>query len=102
MHACAGMHHRASRGFLQPWKRQILVAGLQLRLLHGLPAPWCQVAADLSSVATAEAAALREATGAEASHCLYVTCMKSVVIDVFPKMIFNQQSVAMFFSDWHC
>ena len=50
--------------FLQPWKRQILVAGLQLRLLHGLPVPWCQLAADLSSAATAEAAELREASGA--------------------------------------
>ncbi len=51
-------------GFLQPWRRQIRVAGLQLRLLHGLPAPWCQLAADLSSAAAAEAAERRKASGA--------------------------------------
>jgi len=50
--------------FLQPWRREILVAGLQLRLLQGLPHPMCQLAADLSSSATAETAALRKATGA--------------------------------------
>ena len=61
-------------GFLQPWKRQVLVAGLQLRLLRGLPTPLCQLAADLSSAATAEAAALYELTGVPSAqripHCI--------------------------------
>ena len=50
--------------FLQPWKRQVLLAGLQLRLLAGLPHPMCQVATALTAAATAEAAALRAASGA--------------------------------------
>ena len=54
--------------FLQPWKRQVLLAGLQLRLLAGLPHPMCQVATALTSAATAEAAALRAASGAHHFH----------------------------------
>lgn len=55
-------------GFLQPWARQILVAGLQLRLLRGLPHPMCLLAADLSSAATAEAMTLHNASGAFPCH----------------------------------
>ena len=64
--------------FLQPWKRQVLLAGLQLRLLAGLPHPMCQVATALTTAATAEAAALRAASGAHLiclcivrSHCIH-------------------------------
>lgn len=40
-----------------------MVAGLQLRMLHGLPQPMCQMAVDLSFAAAAEGAALRKASG---------------------------------------
>jgi hypothetical protein len=40
-----------------------MVAGLQLRMLHGLPQPMCQLAADLAFAAAAEGAALRKTSG---------------------------------------
>ena len=44
--------------FLREWQRRMLLAGVQLRLLHSLPAPLNQLAGRLAAIASSEAVEL--------------------------------------------
>lgn len=44
--------------FLREWQRRMLLAGVQLRLLHSLPAPLNQLAGRLAAIANSEAVEL--------------------------------------------